>query len=1066
MYRTLTNTCRSIIIAAMLLPPFGAPTYAQDTGPLAPPEIPGEAIYIPFPVAITLDGNLADWEGVPTVTVTKGPMTSPDPAENGSFTFAVAADMENLYITMRMPDRNIIAGQHGSDFWNEDSFEFYVNASGDLGATSYNDRIFQINVNAADIGNTDPDALTITGVNSAGRRVRGFVFKTRDGWGIEVAVPLAGLLTPQHGLEIGFQAQANGASKLDRNVKLIWSNADTNDSSWMDPSVFGRALFFEIGQTEIPQPRKRPVAGAPAGVLPTENLLTNGDFSAGQNGWWTAGAVKVDVSGGELCAAITNGGTNPWDVIVGQNGAPITAGQTYTITFDARASTNAKLNVRVQQEASPYTAYFSKDVSLTTEMRSYQYTFVSSHTDPAASFQFQIGGQGTPTICVDNVVLEGVVVSPTPTPTPAPQPIPTVFVNQIGYLPNAPKRATVANPSKSPLTWELLDSNGRVVLSGSTTVYGNDRASGDHVHIADFSAYTTPGRGYTLRVGEETGYPFDISNDIYTQLKYDALAYFYHNRSGIEITMPYAGDPQWTRPAGHVGVSPNRGDTDVTCFAGKDNGGREWPGCDYSLDVSGGWYDAGDHGKYVVNGGISVWTLMNQYERTLYLGSSVADFADGTMNIPENDNGIPDLLDEARWEMEFLLKMQIPAETGDPMAGMAHHKVHDDSWTGIPTAPHEDAKPRYLYPPTTAATLNLAATAAQCARIWKDLDPDFSARCLSAAESAWQAAQAHPKEYARDFNGGGSYGDNNVSDEFYWAAAELYITTGKAEYRDYLVGSRHFKQAPVMGWPDTAALGTISLAVVPNGLESTAIEAARANIIATADTYVGILNRQGYLVPFDASKGYWWGSNSSILNSMILMALAYDFTGDATYLNGVSEGMDYILGRNPLAQSYVTGYGERPTQNPHHRFWARQKSPRYPPPPPGALAGGPNSHLQDPYAKSHLAGCAPQKCYVDHIDSYSTNEVAINWNAPLAWVMAFLDEKAETYPGDWLTTTPSVATPTAEASPVPEATPTAGAPAKEVSTQPPRWIWTALIAWAVISVGVLIWLWARSRRRR
>ena len=106
--------------------------------------------------------------------------------------------------------------------------------------------------------------------------------------------------------------------------------------------------------------------------------------------------------------------------------------------------------------------------------------------------------------------------------------------------------------------------------------------------------------------------------------------------------------------------------------------------------------------------------------------------------------------------------------------------------------------------------------------------------------------------------------------------------------------------------------------------------------------------------------------------------------------------MNYVLGRNPLDKSYVSGYGERPLQNPHHRFWAHQANATFPSPPPGVLSGGPNSGLQDPYVQAAgLAGCAPQKCYVDNIEAWSANEEAINWNAPLAWVAAFLDEKAE-----------------------------------------------------------------------
>ena len=106
--------------------------------------------------------------------------------------------------------------------------------------------------------------------------------------------------------------------------------------------------------------------------------------------------------------------------------------------------------------------------------------------------------------------------------------------------------------------------------------------------------------------------------------------------------------------------------------------------------------------------------------------------------------------------------------------------------------------------------------------------------------------------------------------------------------------------------------------------------------------------------------------------------------------------MDYLLGRNPLAQSYASGYGEKALQNPHHRFWAHQVNAKYPKAPPGVISGGPNSTIDDPYSKgAGLRGCAPEKCYIDHCEAYSVNEIAINWNAPFAWTAAWLDEKSK-----------------------------------------------------------------------
>lgn len=825
---------RSFLFCTLLFLLFAVvPVSAQE--PLAPDEITGQVIYIPFPVAITLDGSLDDWAGVPVITVDRGTQISSDPTQNTAFEFAAAADADTLYVFMRTEDSNIITGMHGTDFWNEDSLEFYINLSGNRYASVYESGIFQININPGNIGNTDPAALTFTGTNSASSGVQGFVFATETGWGFEAAVPL-GDLTPAHGLEIGIQAHANGATDQDRSVKLIWSLADTNDSSYNDPSVFGSGLFYEVGRTDIP------VASVPP---------------------------------------------EPVEVVAQRH----------------------------------------------------------------------------------------------------------VSLNQVGYFANAPKYAMLAGTGTNGTVWVLTDATtGAQVAAGFTSPGRLDAASGDYVQVVDFSSVTTPGT-YILMIDTVMSEPFRIADDLYAQLTVDAARYFYLNRSGIELEEAHAGE--WARPAGHMT------DDDVTCWRGTDPQGTTWDGCDYSLNVRGGWYDAGDYGKYVVNGGISVWTLLNLHER---LPNS---FPDGSLNIPESGNGVSDLLDEVRWEMEFLLAMQVPE--GQPLAGMVHHKMHDAQWSGVPFMPPTEydnntdfSNPsggRYLMPPSTAATLNLAATAAQCARIWRDIDPEFSARCLTAAERAWHAAQDNPIMLYGNIpgNGGGNYDDSNVDDEFYWAAAELFITTGEEVYGEFVIASPFFSAFPnanggesgSMFWGNTAALGTISLTVVPNNLTTEQIDALKAQIVTAAETYLGVIAGEGYRVSIGANH-YNWGSSSDVLNNAIIMGLAYDFTGDFRYLNGVTESVDYLLGRNALAFSLISGYGARSMQHPHHRFWGNQGE--FPPPPPGVVSGGPNGNPTDPAAiDAGVAALGAARRYIDDIGSWSTNEVTINWNAPLVWVTAYVD---------------------------------------------------------------------------
>ncbi|MEU0405859.1 glycoside hydrolase family 9 protein, partial [Streptomyces sp. NPDC006197] len=564
-----------------------------------------------------------------------------------------------------------------------------------------------------------------------------------------------------------------------------------------------------------------------------------------------------------------------------------------------------------------------------------------------------------------------------------------VRVNQVGYLPDGPKRATVVTTATGALTWQLRNASGTVVASGSTVPHGADAPSGQSVQVADFSSYRSTGSGYVLAVDGSSSVPFDIRADLYDALRSDSMAFFHHQRSGIAIDASLVGSA-YARPAGHLGVAPNKGDTSVPCQATV---------CDYAQDVRGGWYDAGDHGKYVVNGGISTWLVVSSFERAERAGKDAA-LGDSTLRVPERGNGMPDVLDEARWELDFLMRMQVPE--GKPYAGMAFHKVHDAAWTGMPMRPDQDPQPRELHRPSTAATLNLAAAAAQCARVFRPYDAAFADRCLSAARRAWTAAQAHPALYAPDSDstGGGAYGDTQVTDEFYWSAAELYATTGESAYRDAVTSSSWHTSADAFtpygfGWADTAALGRLTLATVPNGLPAGDVARVRSSVTAAADGYLSRMAAQGYAVPVPAD-GYFWGSNGEVANDAIVMAVAGELTGDSRYRTGALETLDYLLGRNALGQSYVTGYGETSSHNQHHRFWAHQYDASLPNPPAGSLAGGPDSGLQDPVAQEKLAGCAPAACYVDDIGSYSTNEVAINWNAPLAWLSAYAAERTST----------------------------------------------------------------------
>ncbi|GAA3390001.1 glycoside hydrolase family 9 protein [Cryptosporangium minutisporangium] len=543
-----------------------------------------------------------------------------------------------------------------------------------------------------------------------------------------------------------------------------------------------------------------------------------------------------------------------------------------------------------------------------------------------------------------------------------------VRVNQLGYPAGWPLRATVATDASAPLGWHLRNATGATVVAGETTVHGFDRAAGETVHTVTVPTVAGEGEGWTLVVDGVESPAFAVGAPAagrYGGLAHDAARFLYLQRSGTPID-----DPEYGRPAGHVDVAPNRGDAAVACHR-PDCPRRRWLfGC-RGHDLRGGWYDAGDHGKYAVTTALTVWLLQHIEERTR--------------------GGDPALLDEARWGLEFLLAAQLP--TGDPQAGMVFHAVHDVRWTGLPLRPEQDPEPRTVRAPSTAATYGLAAVAAQAARVWEVHDPVFAARCTTAADRAWNAATGQPTVYATPADvteGGGPYDDTDVRDERYWAAAELAALTGAEEYRYAMLHSGLDPIAALregFDWRSMLPPAQLTLALGTGWVAASAATAARAALATAAETLLATIDAEGHGTPYAPPDGrYCWGSNSRVLAHALTLGAAADHTGDRRYFAGELACLDYLLGRNATGVSQVIGYGARPASRPHHRFFARAVDTAYPPPPPGVVVGGPNSGLDDPVAAAALSGAAPQRCWIDDVGSYATNEVTIGWNAALAAV--------------------------------------------------------------------------------
>lgn len=528
-----------------------------------------------------------------------------------------------------------------------------------------------------------------------------------------------------------------------------------------------------------------------------------------------------------------------------------------------------------------------------------------------------------------------------------------IRINQLGYYPESNKMAIVVFPGAA--SFEVVDvADGEVVFSGnlSAPVYWRD--AGDTLRRADFSSLTQAGT-YKVRIpGFGESHPFEISETVLRRAAYASLKSFYYQRCSYVLTASYAG--LWARPAGHP---------DNACRLHSSTGRSG------TMASPGGWYDAGDYGKYVINAGISVASLLSFHENFSTF------FQDGTLQIPESGNGKNELLDEVKFELDWLKTMQ------DSDSGV-FFKVTTLGFSGF-IMPDKDVATRYVIGKSTSSALDFAAMMAMAGRIYRDYDSSYAADCVVRAENAWAWAVAHPAVYFTNPSdvSTGEYGDNNVSDEFIWAAAELYITTGKETYKTYLEGKSsllRYQDAP--GWQGVRPLAALSLATRPNGLDASLQATLRGSITSKADSWLSQIASNPCRIP---TFGYYWGSNSVIANQGIGLLYAYLLTQNVKYIKGAAECADYLLGKNATGFSFVSGYGSLTPMNFHHR---PSHADGIPQPIPGFVAGGPNSGKQDgeKYPFNEAA-----KCYVDVMGSYASNEVCINWNSPMTALFAGID---------------------------------------------------------------------------
>jgi len=539
-----------------------------------------------------------------------------------------------------------------------------------------------------------------------------------------------------------------------------------------------------------------------------------------------------------------------------------------------------------------------------------------------------------------------------------------IRLNQIGYYPESSKKAVVVDTSGYTY-FHIVDINkSEVIFTGKLSEPQQWDLAGEKVRIADFSEVTETGTYYILIDDIGYSYPFEIKPNVLRDALVGSVKGLYYQRAGMALEEQYAG--QWKRAAGHP--------DDAVLYhpsSGRTAGIRSSPK---------GWYDAGDYNKYVVNGSFPLGQLLlvhDQYPNT---------FKDGDLDIPESGNKRNDYLDELRYEMDWLLTMQ------DDDGGL-FFKLTAKKFEGY-VLPKDAESPRYIVGKSTAASLDFAAVAAQAYRIYKNEDVDYAKKCLAAGKKAYQWAVENPTRVFKNPEDirTGEYGDNDFSQEWLWANAELYLATQDTAYLEMLVKENwSFSYKTGDGWASFMRFSAaFSLLEHEDTIPENLYKNLRNGILKLSDELAITTKTNDYFQPI---SDFQWGSNSDVLNASLVLAQAYRLEPKAEYLQSVQYAVDYIFGKNAVGYSYLTGFGDRTPMHIHHR---QSASDTVDEPVPGLLSGGPNNGKQD--AASGVVypeNASPMKSWTDHVDSYASNEICLNWNAPLTYVLAFLEAESK-----------------------------------------------------------------------